>query len=863
MASIGDLKVLIGANIDPLLKNLKQAEKNIQMTARNMQAVGDSMLKLTAPILGVATVGFKMAADFDDSMRKVQAVSGATGEQFDQLREMALQMGRDTRFSASESAAAMNYMGMAGWNTQQILSGLPGVLNLAAASGEDLALVSDIVTDGMTAFGLAADQSGRFADVLAAASSAANTNVAMMGDTFRYVAPVAGALGFSIEDTAMAIGLMANAGIKGSQAGTALRSMISRMVKPVGDSAKAMQELGLSVTDADGKMKPMNQLLIELRDKFSQLTPAQQAQMAASIAGQEAMSGMLALVGASDADFDKLSESIANSAGRAQEMADIMEGGAGGGLRRMRSALEGAAISLGDAFAPMVEKVVNKITELANWFTSLSKETKDTILQITLIVAGLGATFKVVGMLISGVGALTSTFKSLYTVYKIVSAGAAAFNAILIANPIGAIIAGIAALIAIITAAIVKYEKWGAAVLLLMGPLGMVINLIQSFRRHWDSIVSAFKTDGILAGLKRIGIVMLDAVLMPLQQLLELASKIPGIGNLAAKGAEKIEALRQRLNLIQVKPEKLEAPAKAAAEVVVKAFDPQAIAGQIEDNVGKSLYDGVKKGAEKAAKQVVPQLQSIGSSMFSNMFGSNMDFTRGLQEEKQPGGISSLSGDTSGQTGMIGLMDGALSKLTGTMTRMGEASQQAGQVAGESFQFMNERLQDMAASGELTSSLVGAVGMSILSAAEQGAAGMKDLGAAALDAGSKVVRSFIIQGVSAAASKALQGLPFPLNMVAGPLAGAAAGVLFNSLINKIRAPKLAKGGLAYGPTMAMVGDNPGANIDPEVISPLSKLKDMINSQVTVNLAGEFRMSGRDLWLVVDKENQIQKRLKGV
>jgi TP901 family phage tail tape measure protein len=862
MAGIGDLKVLIGANIDPLLKNLKKAEANIQMTARNMQAVGDSMLKLTAPILGVAAVSFKMAADFDDGMRKVQAVSGATGEELEKLRDLALEMGKSTRFGATESAAAMNYMGQAGWNTQQIMTGLPGVLALAAASGEDLAMVSDIVTDGLTGFKLAAEDSGRFADVLAKAAAASNTNVAMMGETFKYVSPVAGALGFSIEDTAVAIGLMANAGIKGSQAGTALRAMISRMVKPVGESAKAMKELGLSVTDADGKMKPMNQLVTELREKFAQLTPAQQAQMAASIAGQEAMSGMLALVTASDADFAKLTEQINNSAGAAQDMADTMEGGAGGGLRKMQKALQNAAITLGDAFAPMVEKVVALVTRLANWFSDLSDETKETFLQVTLLVAGLGAVFKVTGLLISGVGSMVSTFKSLYTVFNIVKVAAASVNAVLLANPVGLVVAAIAALIAIITAAIYKYEKWGAAVLLLMGPLGMVVNIIQSFRRHWDSVVSAFKTDGILAGLKRIGLVLLDAVLMPMQQLLELASKIPMVGDLAGKGAAKIEQLRRNLNLVTVTPEQLEKPAKQAAEVVVKAFEPAAIAAQIEDNASKSMVTGITKAAEKAKKQLVEPLQGIGSSIFSNMFGGNMDFSQGIPEKKQPGQVSSLTG-MDGQTALIQGMDGAMQSLVGTMQRMGQVSQESGTMMAESVDSMMERLGAMADNGSLVAQIVESVGSTIMASAEQGATGMKDLASAALDAGAKVVRSFIMQGVASAVSKALSSIPFPLNIAAGAMAGAAAGVLFNGLLNKIRAPKLAKGGLAYGPTMAMVGDNPGASVDPEVISPLSKLRDMINSNVTVNLAGEFRMSGRDLWLVVDKENQIQKRLKGV
>ncbi len=899
MAGIGDLKVLIGANIDPLLKNLKKAEANIQMTARNMQAVGDSMLKLTAPILGVAAVSFKMAADFDDGMRKVQAVSGATGEELEKLRDLALEMGKSTRFGATESAAAMNYMGQAGWNTQQIMTGLPGVLALAAASGEDLAMVSDIVTDGLTGFKLAAEDSGRFADVLAKAAAASNTNVAMMGETFKYVSPVAGALGFSIEDTAVAIGLMANAGIKGSQAGTALRAMISRMVKPVGESAKAMKELGLSVTDADGKMKPMNQLVTELREKFAQLTPAQQAQMAASIAGQEAMSGMLALVTASDADFAKLTEQINNSAGAAQEMADTMEGGAGGGLRKMQKALTNAAITLGDAFAPMVDKVVALVTRLANWFSDLSDETKETFLQVTLLVAGLGAVFKVTGLLISGVGSMVSTFKSLYTVFNIVKVAAASVNAVLLANPVGLVVAAIAALIAIITAAIYKYEKWGAAVLLLMGPLGAIINVIQSFRRHWDSVVSAFKTDGILAGLKRIGVVMLDAVLMPLQQLLELASKIPGIGNLAAKGAEKIEALRQRLNLIQVKPEQLEKPAKQAAEVVVKAFEPAAIAAQIEDNVTKSMVKGTVEGAEKAKKQVVPLLQDIGQSIFSKMFEGRIDFKpkerEGEKEVKSMGGnngLQSVDISTNIQKSIQ-----ATKQFTAEMQKAGDTAQNMGNTAGSAFEriadsvsgailqmaeniapAINQLRNTIGAYFEYKNATVeesyerekAAIQSSMMSEEAKHAA-IANLDKRTDKERRKIQRQQAIASkamaifdatisVAQGVVKALTVAP-PLGLILAKLV-AGLGAAQIGLIAGTPIPKLAKGGLAYGPTMAMVGDNPGASVDPEVISPLSKLKDMIGGNVTVQLAGEFKLKGQDLWLVVDRESVRQRRLSG-
>lgn len=258
------------------------------------------LVKKSAVAIGVASVAaakktIDVGKSFEAGMSEVQAISGASGKDLERLSNKAKEMGATTKFSATESATALKYMAMAGWKTNQMVSGLAGVMNLAAASGEDLGTVSDIVTDSMTAFGLKANQSGHFADVLAKASSSSNTNVGLMGETFKYVAPLAGSMGYSIEDTATAIGLMANAGIKGSQAGTSLRSILTRLVKPPKDAAAALSELGISTTNADGSMKPLRQTMSELREKFSGLTESQKSQYASSIAGQEAMSGLLAM----------------------------------------------------------------------------------------------------------------------------------------------------------------------------------------------------------------------------------------------------------------------------------------------------------------------------------------------------------------------------------------------------------------------------------------------------------------------------------------------------------------------------------------------------------------------------------------
>ena len=211
------------------VQKIASAGESLKSAGDKVSAAGEALLPASAAITALGVAAVKTGADFDSSMSQVAAVSGATGDDFDKLREKAREMGAKTKFSASEAADAMNYMAMAGWKTEDMLNGIEGIMNLAAASGEDLATTSDIVTDALTAFGLTAADSGHFADILAAASSNANTNVSMMGETFKYCAPVAGALGFSAEDTAEAIGLMANSGIKASQAGTALRTIMNNL----------------------------------------------------------------------------------------------------------------------------------------------------------------------------------------------------------------------------------------------------------------------------------------------------------------------------------------------------------------------------------------------------------------------------------------------------------------------------------------------------------------------------------------------------------------------------------------------------------------------------------------------------------
>lgn len=327
---------------------------------KGLQATADILKGAITAIEGLGLAAVKVGSDFETGMSKVAAISGASGEDLEKLTDKAKEMGSTTKFSATESAAAFEYMAMAGWKTEDMLDGISGIMNLAAASGEDLATTSDIVTDALTAFGMAAGDAEHFSDILAQASSNANTNVGMMGETFKYVAPVAGALGYTAEDTAMAIGLMANAGIKSSQAGTSLRSMMSRLTKPTKEVKNAMNALGVSLTNSDGSMKTLNEVMKDLREGFNGLSEAEAAELAASLAGQEAMSGLLAIVNASDDDFDKLERSIYNCNGAAARMAETMSNNVQGQITILKSGLEGLGISLYENMQTPCMEIVKK-----------------------------------------------------------------------------------------------------------------------------------------------------------------------------------------------------------------------------------------------------------------------------------------------------------------------------------------------------------------------------------------------------------------------------------------------------------------------------------------------------------------------
>ena len=479
-------------NANSELAKIGEAGQVHQNVGDKISGAGEKLLPVTAGVTALGTAAVKTASDFDSAMSKVAAVSGATGDDLQKLRDKAREMGAKTKFSASEAAEAMNYMAMAGWKTNDMLSGIDGIMNLAAASGEDLATTSDIVTDALTAFGLTAQDSGHFADVLAAASSNANTNVSMLGESFKYCAPIAGALGFSCEDTAEALGLMANAGIKSTQSGTSMRSIMTALSGEVKFCSESFGEMEIATTNSDGSMRSLSDILADCRVAFDQMSESEKASAAQSLVGKNAMSGFLALMNAAPADIDKLSGAIANCDGTSLSMAETMQDNLAGQLTILKSQLEELAISFGEILMPVIRDIITKIQGFVDKLNALDPATKQTIIKIGLMAAALGPLLIVVGKTISSIGSMMTFISKIPTM---IAGAKTAFSTL--GAAIGGISAPVVAVIAVIAVLIAAFVNlW---------------NTNEDFKNSilsiWEQIKSTFErlTSGIVDRVNALG----------------------------------------------------------------------------------------------------------------------------------------------------------------------------------------------------------------------------------------------------------------------------------------------------------------------------------------------------------------------
>ena len=471
------------------------------------------------------------AMDFEAAMSKVKAITNSTDADMKRLTETARDLGKSTQFSATEAAQAMSYLGMAGWKTDQIIAGMPGLLDLAAASGEDLARVADIVSDDLTSFKMPAEKAAHMADVMAAASTNANTNVSMMGETFKYAGAIAGSLGYSLEDVAAAAGLMANAGIKSEMAGTALRSIMTRMIKPPKEAAAALAQLGVSATNADGTVKPFREQMIALRNSMKGLTDAQKAEMANSIAGQEAMSGFLAVINASDADFTKMTSAVDHADGAASKMAQTMNDNAKGALKSLKSALEDVAITIGNAFLKSLGNATKGVTDFVRKIGDFAKAHPQIVAGITAFVAGAGALLIVLGSIGLGISAISTAMAALSGVFaavgSVLSVGLA---------PLLAIFAAIAAVIYTVK------ENWDTVVAFFQPGIDSMMEGIAQLQSAWQNLQPfiAAITPLLQFIAQLIGGVIVGAVGVMFRVFMGAFNAISGIINVVASGLGEV-----------------------------------------------------------------------------------------------------------------------------------------------------------------------------------------------------------------------------------------------------------------------------------------------------------------------------------
>ncbi len=449
LAKLKEEQRIANSNWTKMGDKLHNTGSKVKNFGSGMSDIGSTLNRnVTLPLGIVGGAAIKTGMDFEAGMSKVKAVSGASAEEMKNLETKAREMGKTSVFSAKETSDAFYYMSLAGWDATEMMDGISGVMDLAAASGEDLASVSDIVTDGLTAFGESAKESTRMADILAATSSKANTDVKGLGLAFQYAAPVAGALGYTMEDTSKAIGLMANAGIKGEKSGTALRTMMTNLSKPTKQMKKAMDKYNISLTDSNGKMKSFDDVMKDLRKNLGKLDKKQQAAAAATIFGKEAMSGALAVVNASEGDYEKLTSAIEGSEGAASEMADTMQDNVAGSIKELKSMLQDLFIEMYKNLKPTIETTIDLLKDLTNWFAELSPKTQENIVKFGLLSAAAGPVLSIfgkltmgTGMLMQGMGGLSKTIgvaKGTGTAASIASLGKG--------GVVGLAIAGVAAL---------------------------------------------------------------------------------------------------------------------------------------------------------------------------------------------------------------------------------------------------------------------------------------------------------------------------------------------------------------------------------------------------------------------------------
>ena len=500
-------------NTENKLKQLKveasnwtAVSKSLDNISKKMKTVGDSISGLgsslttgiTVPTLGLVGAATAVGNKFEAQMSRVQAIAGATGEELKSLTDQALELGAQTSFSASEAAEGMENLASAGFTTKEIMEAMPGLLDLAASSGSELATASEIAASAIRGFGLDASEAGHVADVFAEAAARTNAQTEDMGEAMKYIAPVAHTMGISLEETAAAIGIMSDAGIKGSQAGTSLRGALTRLTKPTDKMLGVMEDLGISFYDNEGKMKSLTEMISMLQEATKGLTDEEKQNALTTLFGTESLSGMLALISRGPKELSSMTDSFKGCDGAASEMADTMLNNTSGAIEEMSGAIETLAIKVQQILAPYIVAAANKIQELVNKFINLPESTQKTILAITGVAAAIGPVLLIIGKLISVGSTIFGVLSKVTSAIASVSAGTGTLSTVLtaITGPIGIVIGVITALGAAFVYLFNTNEQFRNKAMEVWNSLVNLFNetIIPAFNTIKDAVMSALNT---------------------------------------------------------------------------------------------------------------------------------------------------------------------------------------------------------------------------------------------------------------------------------------------------------------------------------------------------------------------------------
>ena len=771
--------------------NAKAAGRSIKKAGETIANAGSTMTKsVTAPIAGVGIAAVKTAADYESAMSNVQAITGATGDDFKKLTQLGKDLGASTAWSAQECAEAMQYTGMAGWTAKENIDGLKGILDLASASGTDLARTSDIMTDAISAFGYKASDSAKFADVMTKACTSANVSVDTLGESYKYCGAICGTMGYSIDEVTTSLAVMGNMGIKGSQAGTALKNAISNMAAPTKNMKAAMDDLGISIVNQDGSMKSWGDVIKNLQGSFKGLTQDQQAAYAKQLFGKESMAGMLAIINTSTSDYNALADSIKNSGGAANDAAQTQLNNLNGQLTLLKSALEGAAITIGDKLLPYIKNAVGWVQKATDWFNGLSDAQVSMIMKFAGIAAAIGPALLIFGKLVSTVGKVYSTFgKVTAAIYK---AGGVIG---LITSPAGIVIAVLAGVAAAAFLIIKNWDKIKPVVMRVKDAFssvmpqikGVISNAINALSPVIKTVVGTITT--IVPIISRTFATVAQN-LSPVVKTIASAIKaaIPVVGKLFAAAfifvGGTITKVMPYINRI----------AKVIGSVLVFAVKAVSPVLSKMASTFSTVFTSVFNIVSKIVNKLKPVFNGIGIVIKAVMAVVKTEITTAFRIAANV--IESAAGSIKRViSGITKVFNGILDFISGVFTGNWK---KAWQGVKKIFKGVWDTLYSVVKAP--INLIIGAVNK-MTSAIESAV-------------------NWIIDGINS--------LSFDVPDWVPGIGGETFGFDLDT-ISIPEIPKLATGGLATAPTLAMVGDNRNAKADPEVISPLSKLQGMFDN----------------------------------